>query len=532
MFLPRINKKEIKFLVLWSAFIITLILLPHLYGYIVSPQGKQFTNLISAYPEDTNSYFAWINQAKEGHFLFEDIYTTESHERSFFHPVFLVIGFASKLFHIPTIILWYIGQIVANLFLCISVYLFLSFFIKKGGQRILAFILATTSAGLGWIFGFVSVDTWMPEAIIFQSMSWPFLFPIAIALMLWIFLFFLEALKQGKLKYIFYAGLLTLLLTFIHPYDVVTVYSVLGIYTLYLTFQQKLIRKHFLRFFIFLLISLPAPLYNFYLISKNPVFHQWAQSKTLSPSLYSYLLGFGILIPLAIWGIARILRERRKNLYFLLIWILVGFVLVYLPFNFQRRLIMGMQIPLVILASIPLFKLVAPLKGKVLTFPKAIVLAYLLLILSATNINYLGNFFLVLKRGGYPWYLQKEVVEAMKWLDENSSSGEIIFSSYETGNFIPRFSGNKTFIGHWDQTIHLAQKEEIVDDFFSSQPFPYELKRLSEFYGIKYIFFGPYEKAIAKDIPVSKRKAIETFLSASANKVFDNGIVKIFKYAQ
>lgn len=530
MFLPKISKKELKFLILWSSLIIALVLLPHLYGWLTAPQEKQFTNLSLYYTEDTNSYFAWINQAKEGHILFEDMYTTESHQRAFFHPLFLVIGLISKTFSIPIIALWYVGQIIANLFLCFSVYLFLNFFIKKRGQRILAFVLATTSAGLGWVFGLASVDTWMPEAIIYQSMGWPLLFPLAIALMLCIFLLFFKAQALKKLKYIFYAGLLALLLAFVHPYDIATIYAVLGIYTLYLIFQSRTIKEHLLRLSILLILSLPASLYNFYLISKNPVFHQWAQSKTLSPPLYSYLLGFGILIPLALWGGVRALREKRERLYFLLIWVLASFTLVYLPFNFQRRLIMGVQIPLVILASIPLFKLVASLKGKgtIVSFPKIIVLGYIFLILSATNINYFGSSFLALKGGNYPWYLEKKTVEAMEWLDKNSHSQEVVFASRKTGNFIPRFSGNKAFIGHWDQTINLAEKQEVVKNFFAGKLSLHEQRRLFENYGVEYIFFGPYEKAITKDSSAST-KTIEAFFSASAVKVFDNGLVQIFK---
>ncbi len=534
MFFPKITKRETKFFVLWSVFIIALILLPHLYGYFTTPVGKQFTNLSYFYPEDTNSYFAWINQAKNGQILFEDMFTSEPHAKAFFHPVFLILGLASRVLGLGVVALWYIGQIIANLFLCFSLYLFLSFFIKKIGQRILAFILVTTSAGLGWIFGFASTDTWMPEATIFQSMGWPLLFAITIALMLWVFMLFLKAQREKQLKYIFYAALLALLLAFIHPYDIVTVYGVLGIYTLYLIFSSGRIKEHLLRIFIFLALSLPAPLYNFYLVLKNPVFNQWAQSKTLSPPLYSYLLGFGILIPLATWGIFWIIKEKKEKLYFLLVWTLVSFVLVYLPFNFQRRLIMGIQIPLVILGSIPLFKLVTPLKGRrvINSLPKLIVLGYVLLILCGTNINHLGNTFLMLKKGNYPWYLEKKTVEAIKWLDKNSDSQEVVFASYETGNFIPRFSRHKAFIGHWDQTINLVEKEKVVENFFTGQEESYtEFEEIFKKHKVKYVFWGPYEQLLEGQ-PLSSKviDATEKFLSTQMDKVFDNQLVKIFKY--
>src|SRR5262249_40155063 len=104
-----------------------------------------------------------------------------------------------------------------------------------------------------------------------------------------------------------------------------------------------------------LLVILPAiPILAYYLlaVNSNPVFAGWnAQNSTPSPSPDKYILGYGLLLIVAIPGLWRGLRYfERDGDRFMLIWVIIMPLLLYAPFNLQRRLFIGLIIPIVYFA--------------------------------------------------------------------------------------------------------------------------------------------------------------------------------------
>ena len=84
---------------------------------------------------------------------------------------------------------------------------------------------------------------------------------------------------------------------------------------------------------------------------------------TLSPPFYQYIFGYGIVLVMAVVGVAlRLMRRKRgadsvvaaagTNLLLPACWFVAAMAVTYMPHvAFQRKMIMGADIPLSLLAG-------------------------------------------------------------------------------------------------------------------------------------------------------------------------------------
>ena len=93
----------------------------------------------------------------------------------------------------------------------------------------------------------------------------------------------------------------------------------------------------------------PALLYQMHLYKAEEVFRLRVGTPAPSPALWCYLAGYGLVLALAAVGAGAAIR-RRADALLLLVWAVAGFILPYAPFSQQRKLVMGLHIPLTILA--------------------------------------------------------------------------------------------------------------------------------------------------------------------------------------
>src|SRR5207248_10882570 len=89
---------------------------------------------------------------------------------------------------------------------------------------------------------------------------------------------------------------------------------------------------------------------------REPVFPHRLAIETLSPPFRLYLKGYGLLLPLAAYGLLALLRSRgvraQPHALLLPVWVVAGFAIAYLPVPFQRKLVMGLHFPLALLAGL------------------------------------------------------------------------------------------------------------------------------------------------------------------------------------
>jgi len=474
----NITKKEWRFVLLFLGIILLVTVLPYLYGNAVTPPDKQYMGVHHINAEDTHTYLAWMQQARESHFLFKQLYTSEVSPRNIFHPLFLVMGVVAGVFNLPNIIVFHIFRILLGFIFLITAYKFIGYFLQDIFQKKICFLILIFSSGVGFLFRNValSTDLWMTESIIFLTLYESPLFLLSLTLMLVILMFVLKYLRDWKIKDIYWAGLFLLFLSFVHPYDVITVFSIITVYFLFLWLRSKN-KKIVYSWIIIVSFLLFGFAYNYLVIFSNEVIRIWStQNLTQSLNPVTFIFGFGLILLLAILGIVKALKNKLKRFYFLIIWVIITFILVYLPmFPWQRKLIEGVHIPLVILSAVGLFMFLNFVKNKRIKknlpdITKKIIIYFLC-------ISFLSNLVVILR-------------------GDNTTSEDVVLSSYLIGNIIPGLSGNVVYLGHGDQTVNRVGKEEMVDWFFSENTGQSEKYEFLKENRINYVFYSNLEKDI------------------------------------
>ena len=123
-------------------------LVPTLWGYATA-QNRQYiaANYINA--GDLPVYFSYLEQARQGHWLFANLYTSEPQQYSYFSPLWLVLGQVGRLVPWSNSSIFIIAQILAIILFFYVVYHFIALIYSKNNNRLLAFALVGLSAGWG-----------------------------------------------------------------------------------------------------------------------------------------------------------------------------------------------------------------------------------------------------------------------------------------------------------------------------------------------------------------------------------------------
>jgi hypothetical protein len=255
----------------------------------------------------------------------------------------------------------------------------------------------------------------------------------------------------------------------------------------------------------------------------DPVFKEWAKTYTLSPNPYSFFLGYGFIGIFAAAFVWLNWKKKTKNQIFLISWIIAVLLLSYLPFKFNRRLILGFHIPLALLATLGIFQYVIPwLKNKIFLrkVNPALLMMSIFLLTIPTNIRYMYDDIYWTKKIPENYNLYDDDLEALKWIDKNIPSEETILASFTIGVYIPGWTGNKVYAGHYDQTVNSHEKLAKIRYFFGSNtPLSYRINLINESKA-KYIYYGPFEKKIG-NIDFDNMNFLE--------KIYQNKNVSVYK---
>ena len=104
-----ITKGEKKLLIVLAVFLIFITTTPYIFGYFNAPENSFYTGVHALTPGDTSVYYSYIEQAKQGDFLFKDLYTSEDQETKLIKPFWYGVGIFAKAFQLPS---WIAVQIV------------------------------------------------------------------------------------------------------------------------------------------------------------------------------------------------------------------------------------------------------------------------------------------------------------------------------------------------------------------------------------------------------------------------------------
>jgi hypothetical protein len=451
---------------------IVLSSLPYALGYFSSSPQQHFMGLTYNI-DDACVYLSWMRQTADGSVLIRNQFAVEPQKNLQFNMLFLALGWLARLTHLPLIAVYHLARVIFGALLLWIIYCFSRRFFDEEEPRIAVLILAAFSSGIGWMFGAGSsrslpVDLWQPEAITFLSLYLNPLFLCAQVLMLASFMFLLRCKESGRVRHAMAAGMCLLLLANIHTYDVVTVAAVWAAFVLadYLS-ALKINTRLLLLSAVAAAISVPAVLYQWYLFHSEEVFRLRVETPALSPPVWQYLAGFGLVLLLALVGIPSAVR-RKGNALLPAAWAIIGFALPYAPFSQQRKLVMGIHIPLVVLSVYALVWLSRRVNRPIL--PIALLLA-----IAAIPSN------LVFLRRDVNWLVHNETATQMhrpflsdselrglQWLRLNSQHADSVLAFPDIAVFVPAIAGARTYVGHWSETPHFARKLGEWRDFASA----------------------------------------------------------------
>lgn len=486
---------EVRWVLLWVVAIVLLASVPYLWGMSLTPAGYKFLGLTQNI-DDGAVYLSWTRQAADGHFFERNLFTNLPQSGRQVNLLFLLIGWTSRLTGLSCIAAYHLFRVLLGVGLLLMIYRFASLALSERRERLLLIPLVGLSSGIGWLIPNVqspvgSVDVWQPEAITFLSIYLNPLFLAGQILMLGSLYCLLQAQNTGGVRYAVYAGLCLFLLGNIHTYDVVTIGTIwLIYYSLFTVYDLPSALGRLWLSLVAAAIAAPAVAYQFWVYSIDPVYRLRANTPTPSPPVWAFFEGYGLVLAFAIAGAVLAMRNGEANLspdpspeeggendpspqpspatgdgdrtrnarLLLVVWAVVGFAAPYIPIAQQRKLVMGLHIPLCILAAIAISRMMGRLRSVYATC----FAAGLIILMFQSNARFLSLDMSLLSQGRtvtrYAPYMSVDQLNTMRWLKRDTSRSATIFCPPQMALFLPGFAGRQVYYGHWSETPDYEKK--------------------------------------------------------------------------
>ena len=527
------TKSERRFYLVLGALALTLASGPYLYGWLHTPTGSVYSGMTSNI-DDCLVYFSWMLEAERGHVLHHNLFSTEAQNPKLLYLWFAVLGLLAKAIGLP--LAFHLGRVLGGAALLAAVVWLLHETVQSERARKLAFALVCFSSGFGWLSGgynpakgFTSqpIDTFQPEAITFLSLYYSPLFAPMTALMVVFFASLLKSERTQKLTDLWPACAAGAILGNSHTYDVVHLLAVAWAYKLFTLLPgpppnpgRRAGRREIEGWKGLLLATaacLPTTAYTAWASRVDPLFkaRAWTNEPTLTPALWWVLLGFGLPLVYVLFSYP-LAPARRGNetpptqrvpdgglggRRFLLIWLLVGIAVAYLPVPFQRKMLMGAHIPICLLAGVGLDALTARLSGD---FPKIAALFGVLLTVPSNVLYLLADIGRLDANAGTTArkpYLSADDLRVLAYLKKHAAETDAVLVSpdpdalkrYPIGfephlnAYVAGWAGVICYNGHWSETLAYPKKNGVTLRFFRADTDDETRRQLLEDNKIRYV---------------------------------------------
>ncbi|MEI8305978.1 MAG: hypothetical protein WCF99_02820 [Chloroflexales bacterium] len=510
------------------ALVLPITALPYLYGYLSSPPERRFQGIIFDVP-DTVQYFSWLRDHRNN-WLVPNRMTAEPNPPALFNLLWLIVGRLQVVtgWSIPA--LFQGLRFIAGTALLLMLYPVIARFTSGRAERLNAYLLIILGAGLGWIWVIVKyargmsgvpfpLDVYVAEPnTLLVIAAFPH-FAVATTLILAIFWCFLRILDQHSRLVVVGAATLALLLTLQHAYDLLII-SLVPAGALALIWLRDRRIPWFGGVSLALIGSVAAPpaLYFTWITSRDPMWRQvlaqFANAGVYTPSPLHLLVLIGlpllVVIGAAIYGIfttrgrpeiARALKTASNADLLLLAWLLVGFLLLYIPSDFQIHMLTAWQVPVGIFAVRLLHRQIMPAIAHKWARLAQMLPVLLLLAVLPTNLYLLIWRGYDLNRHAAPYYLSRGEESALRWLGVQATRADVVLSGLDVGQYVPVYSDARTFLGHWAQTVAYYDKQARVSRFFAAATPEAERSTLLRRFAVTYVVYGAEERALGQFDP-------------------------------
>lgn len=509
----------------WAMIVAVLVLtsLPYLYGYLSSPPDKQFMGLMLDIP-DHGQYLSWW-RGFQSSLLVSNRLTPEPNEPIFFNLLWWVLAQVSRWTGLGYAPVYQAFRWIAGGSFLWAVYHLIAQLLPEVRQRRTAFLLVTFSSGLGWVLVVLKytltkgellfpLDVYVAEGNSFLCiLGYPH-FAFAATFIALTLEFIWRGWKEKQTKHMVSAGVLALLLGWMHAYDLLLIYGIMGTFALFVWWKRRAFPwQLFWGGVIVFGLSCSGAIYSVILTTVDPLWEevlaQFANAGvyTPSPPHMMILFGFPLILAVATWiGLAWRKQWSEENL-FVMGWFLAGAMLNYIPTDFQIHMLNSWQIPIMILVTKGLHEFIVPAIARwrfgirdsgfgIGDRAKRLVGVAFLLAVLPTNVYLWTWRFVDLARHDYPYYLYRDEIAALDWLRENTSPDDVVLSSLTVGQYVPAVSGNTAFLAHWAQTVDFYDKRDRVARFFDAAASDVERAETLHTFGVDYVLYGPAEREL------------------------------------
>ncbi|MGI4791555.1 MAG: hypothetical protein ACRYFS_22255 [Janthinobacterium lividum] len=527
--------------------------IPYALGYFLAPvmdteRGSFFIG--TPYNiDDYCNYLSWLRQMADGHFFLHNLFTTDPQKDLEFNVFFWLLGRLMAVTHCSPQAALQVARVGGGVGLLWLISRFYRYCLPTNvPARLTAFGFACLSSGWGWVQWMHwqdknlpggPVDAWQPEAYTFLSIYTSALMTVSTILILGALYALLLGEQTGRWKYPIIAGVCGGILGNMHSYDVLHLSAAWGVFLVVLTIWKrgKGMAQSWLRAAVALGLTLPTTLYMYYVFSTEAVFHKRANVPTLSPRLHftidrlqfalpiiPYIIAYGLVSLLAILTIVLFLRRRLPPtlgektdtslpLLFAICWAVGGLLVCYLPFAFQRKMLMGEHIPLCLLAGVGAAWLVERFAAPRV---RPLVLAALVLVSLPSNALFLIRDMKHLESNKSEThlapFLSLSLVDVYQWIRTNTPQNAAIVGFPGLCTYLPGETGRAVWAGHWAETPSYGKKDAEFADAFDSTASDTDREAFLHSTGAQYLFYpNDLSKATFK-----RHGEIHTFVELTA----------------
>ena len=516
--------RPVGFLAVVVAALLIATSIPYVICYRTAPPGQRFTGVLFV-RVDTDSYYAWMNQARHGHWLFENKYQPQPHAGAYFNAFWAALGGLARAAGISLEASLHVGRLAAGALLVMSFYAVSGFWLRTHRLRALALLLFIFGGGFGWATAAVAAGLGLPhvmeldltdprQAAVFNfSMDlWagfhPFMqvflsthFALAHALYLYTLYCFLRSEASPSPRYALGAGAILLVLSLSHPYDAVTALATCALYA-----GVQMLRRRPLpvgRLLVMFGPPVAGLLYYVWLFKVHPYFKYWGRAaQSIEPNLYVlFALGLCGLI-----GLAQFLRLTLRppapggRPVFLMCWLAaaVGLFGSYPVLKFSGQFGLVLMGPLVLMTAVALQEFSERAGAGARRRFYAAAAALLIL-------NSLTAPILLYQRTASPqeFHVDERVIAALEWLNGQAPPHEAVLASEDVGLRVPVYTQNYVFLGHPHLCDDYDTRSRQVAEFFDGAGDEARRALLRE-QGIAYVFHGPAERALGGFDPAAQ----------------------------
>jgi hypothetical protein len=510
-----VERKEYRWIILFSLVVILLTTLPYALGYFLQTESMRFSGLVFNL-EDSNSYLAKMLRGGAGDWLFRTPYTTFPQKGVISFLPYLLLGKLSALpgQHDQLVFYFHCFRWLGIFLVVFSIYRFFARFLSQTNFRKWGTFLSIFGGGLGWlvVLGLsglwkdgLPLEFYSPETFGFLSfLGIPHLLFSRAFLILGFdaFLFIQPSFKHRREFFLFVVP--WFLLGFFQPMSLITAWMILGLFIIVIFVLQRFTKKvdtqtakmYWSKVIWIAVITAPFILYNFIIFRTDPILKSWLSQNILtSPPVVEYLLAFLIILPFAIAGLIKIYQSNTLHFVFFGCWMFLFPVLAYFPLPIQRRLPEGIWIALVLVAIIA----ISYFSKRMIRFSLGALsigcLTSLIILVGASQS--------VLKPSS-PRYLSLNEMKAIEFLQAPEYKNVHLLASFPESNILPAWTPVFVLTGHGPESVHQNEIYPQILNFFQGKLSIEEEISFLRKYQVEEIFFGPEEKKLGNWDPAIK----------------------------